>query len=354
MQNPPFFKPNHTYIIAEAGVNHNGDVALAKQLIDGAKEAGADAVKFQLFNPDVLTTEDTPLAAYQEANGGETGPKSQRELLSALALSQKDFQDLYDYATQTGIQFLCSPFDEDSARFLIKDLALPCIKLSSGELTNLPFLKMLSGYDTPVILSTGMATMAEVETAVKTVYNKHRQELALLHCVSSYPTPLEQVNLRAMTSLENAFPDCIIGYSDHTEGITISLAAVALGARIIEKHFTLDKTLPGPDHKASLSVEELTEMIQDIRNIEKALGSGVKEPQPCEADCKRVARKRAISTTALTIGTPFSLDSVIMKRSDTGIPADEILQYEGWEVIQRVEPNKPLTKDMFRAPSKQA
>ncbi|WP_303673629.1 N-acetylneuraminate synthase [Vampirovibrio chlorellavorus] len=318
-------KTQGTFIIAEAGVNHNGDLAMARALIDGAAQAGADAVKFQMFEPALLASAATPLAAYQEAGeaNGNRPLKTQIDLLEALALPKADFLALQAYAEQAGIQFLCTPFDDASAVFLHETMGLPLLKISSGELTNLPFLRFLGEMNTPLILSTGMATLAEVEAAVQAVWQKHRPSLALLHCVSAYPAAAETINLRAMRTLQKAFPDCAIGYSDHTLGIHIPVAAVALGAGIIEKHFTLDKTLPGPDHKASLSLEELTDMVRAIRETEAALGDGIKQPNPIEADCIRVARKSLVARHALPADHRLTLEDLMAKRPGTGIsPAD--------------------------------
>jgi N,N'-diacetyllegionaminate synthase len=312
---------NRTFIIAEAGVNHNGNLAMAKALIDGAAAAGADAVKFQMFDPTQLTSKETPLAAYQMKQEGLN--KSQRDLLSALSLSAQDFAQLQAYCKQAGILFLCTPFDNAAARYLALDLQVPMLKISSGELTNLPFLQMLGCLDTPIILSTGMGTLAEVQAAIESIRTVNSSPLALLHCVSSYPAPVEAVNLRAMQTLKNAFPDCVIGYSDHTLGIHVSVAAVALGAQIVEKHFTLDPSLPGPDHQASLTVDELKQMVRAIREVEQALGDGIKRPHPVEEDCIRVARKSLVARQDLAMHHVLTSADLQAKRPGTGIsPAD--------------------------------
>jgi N,N'-diacetyllegionaminate synthase len=341
------FQSNQTFIIAEAGVNHNGDIQLAKALIDLAVRSGANAVKFQLFDPETLTSNATPLAAYQQQNASGTAPKSQRELLTELALPLEAFPDLQAYAEQQGILFLCSPFDEASAQYLHHQLKLPCLKIASGEITNLPFLEMLGELNTPLILSTGMSTLVEIQTAVQAVWKVNKVPLGLLHCVSAYPAPTEAVNLKAMATIQEAFPDCIIGYSDHTLGTHISIAAVALGARIIEKHFTLDKTLPGPDHKASLSVEELQTMVYAIREIEQALGDGVKQPQPCEQDCIQVARKSLVSRYDLPKGHRLTLADLVAKRPGTGISPVYLQELVGKQLNQPVKQDELITLEMI-------
>ncbi len=346
---PAIFDQEKTWIIAEAGVNHNGSMELAKHLIDGAKKAGADAVKFQLFDPEKLTSKAAPLAAYQVKNQQNATTDSQQELLKALALPPETFRELQQYAVQQEILFLCTPFDEGSARFLHEELQLPCLKISSGELTNLPFLEMLSGLNTPILLSTGMGTLDEVHQAVAALRKMHQAPLGLLHCVSSYPAPVEAVNLRAMKTLQHAFPDCVIGYSDHTLDKHVSLAAVALGARIIEKHFTLDTTLPGPDHKASLTVDELTLMIRQIREIEHALGDGIKRPQSCEMDCIAVARKSLVAARDLPAGHVLLAEDIVIKRPGTGIAPARLGQLIGVRLPMAVSQDALLPTDLLAA-----
>lgn len=312
------FPTDRTYIIAEAGVNHNGDVELARALIDAAVLARADAVKFQLFEPEKLTVKSAPLASYQAQNtNGEED--TQQDMLRKLVLSRETFAELKAYADSRGITFLCTPFDAESAAYLHRQLKLPLLKISSGELTNLPFLEQLAGLNTPLILSTGMASLDEVQQAVETVRRHSTAPLSLLHCTSAYPAPPDAVNLRAIQTLADAFPDCAVGYSDHTQGIHISIAAVAMGARIVEKHFTLDKSLPGPDHKASLSISELTTMVKGIRDLEQALGNGIKQPQPCERDCIAVARRSLVTARDLRAGHILGRDDLTTKRPGTGI-----------------------------------
>ncbi len=312
--------PKYTYIIAEAGVNHNGDMEMAKALIDAAAESGADAVKFQLFDPDALVAKDTPMATYQVENLGGEAPQTQHDLLASLALSFEDFRQLHRYTTDRGLQFLCTPFDEQAALFLHHELKLPLLKIPSGEVTNLPFLKMLGTLHTAMILSTGMSTLGEVKQAVEALRSSNpKLPVALLHCVSAYPAPDSAMNLTAMRTMKDAFPDCPVGFSDHSLGTHLAVAAAALGANIVEKHFTLDKTLPGPDHKASLSVEELKNMVAQIRSVDTALGDGIKQPQSVERDCIEKARKSLVLARDVPAGAVLAPEDVVVKRPGTGI-----------------------------------
>ncbi|NBV41629.1 N-acetylneuraminate synthase [bacterium] len=262
---------NSTLIIAEAGVNHNGDIQLAKQLIDAAKTAGADAVKFQTFKAEKLVTVTAKQADYQTQNTGVS--ESQFEMLKRLELSDEAHLELNEYAALKSIQFLSSAFDLDGIAFLNR-LGMPIFKIPSGEITNFPYLRAIGALTRPVILSTGMANLGEVEKAMDVLVESGtlREKITLLHCTSDYPAPFEDVNLKAMVTLGHAF-QVPVGYSDHTQGIEVSIAAVAMGAVVIEKHFTLDQSLPGPDHKASLNPDELSALVRGIRNVEKALAS---------------------------------------------------------------------------------
>ena len=262
------------FIIAEAGVNHNGSIVLAKQLIDVAVKAHADAVKFQTFIAEDVVSNDAPKAEYQKQTTDAS--ESQLDMIKKLELSKEDHQELMDYAKQKNIMFLSTPFDEISVDLLI-ELGLPLIKISSGEITNHPFLKYIAKKGLPIILSTGMSTLEEVAEAVSVMKETGCKDLTLLHCTSNYPARVEDCNLLAMKTMADAF-DVPVGYSDHTPGIYVPLAAAAMGVCVIEKHFTLDKNLPGPDHRASLEPAELEEMVREIRNVEKALGSSVKAP----------------------------------------------------------------------------
>lgn len=310
----------HVYIIAEAGVNHNGDVELARKLVDAAKEAGADAVKFQTFKTEKILTRDTSMAEYQKENLGSDD--SQFAMIKKLELSYDDFAGLQTYAGSIGIDFLSTPDDEDSLDFLADELDLPWIKIGSGEVTNLPFLRKMAAKQKPLILSTGMSTIGEVERAVRLIRTINQQELVLLHCTTNYPCPAEEVNLRAMVTLRQAF-GVRVGYSDHTVGSEVPVAAVALGAEMIEKHITLDKDMEGPDHRASMDPAEFREMVRQVRAIEMALGSGVKWPNPSEEKIKPLVRRRVVAARALPAGTRLSWDDLSFKRANRGIHVEE-------------------------------
>jgi len=302
------------FMIAEAGVNHNGSLKLAKTMIDRAKEAGADAVKFQTFKAEELATREAPKAAYQKRNlpGG-----SQFDLLRSLQLSENNFRELSAYCAKKGIIFLSTPFEEASADFLNK-LKIPAYKISSGDLTNFPLLRKVAGFKRPVILSTGMGSLAEVKEAVRVIHSAGDRDIILLHCTSNYPADFADVNLNAMLTLANEF-NLMVGYSDHTPGIEVPIAAAALGARVIEKHFTLDKELPGPDQRASLDPAELRNMVRAIRNIEQAMGDGIKAPRRSEEAIKMVARKSIVARRAIPCGARLTLDMLAVKRPGTGI-----------------------------------
>ncbi len=265
------------YIIAEAGVNHNGSFALARKLVDAAKEAGADCIKFQTFKSENLVSRSAKKAEYQKKT---TGDSSQQDMLKKLELSFDEFLNLKSYCEKVGICFLSTPFDFDSIEFL-NSIDMPFWKIPSGEVTNLPYLLALAKTGKPVVMSTGMCTLQEIRDAIDVLQANGTKEIKLLHCNTEYPTPFEDVNLKAMQAMRDEFW-MEVGYSDHTKGIEVPVAAVALGATIIEKHFTLDRNMEGPDHKASLEPQELAEMVCCIRNIEKALGTGVKTPSPSE------------------------------------------------------------------------
>jgi N-acetylneuraminate synthase len=287
---------------------------LALRLVDAAADAGANAVKFQTFQAGKLVTPWAPKAAYQAENTGAGG--SQFDMLRKLELSRDRHRDLAERCAKRGILFLSTPFDEDSADFL-ESIKVPAFKVSSGDLTDLPFLRHLASKGLPVLLSTGMGTLDEVREAV--IALKGVPGLALLHCVSSYPAEPAHVNLRAMDTLRLAF-DVPVGYSDHSEGLAIALAAVALGAAVLEKHFTLDRSLPGPDHKASLEPAELGKLVRDIRRIEQAMGHGRKEPAPSELETASVARKSLVAACDIPAGTTVATEHVAARRPGTGIP----------------------------------
>ena len=305
----------HVFVIAEAGVNHNGSLDLALQLVDAAKASGADAVKFQTFRADQLATRSAHKAPYQERTTANS--ESQFEMLQRLQLDAAAHRRLIDHCRNVGIQFLSSPFDTQSAD-LLATMNVPLYKVPSGEITNLPFLQHLARKRRPLILSTGMSTLGEVEEAVQVLQAAGAIQLTLLHCVTEYPAPYAEVNLRAMQTLKTAF-GLPVGYSDHTSGIEIAIAAVALGAEVIEKHFTLDRSLPGPDHSASLEPVELRQMVTAIRHVEAALGTGIKAPAPCELPNISVARKSVVASRTLPTGHQLVTGDLEIKRPGNGL-----------------------------------
>ncbi|HTY81961.1 MAG TPA: N-acetylneuraminate synthase [Dehalococcoidales bacterium] len=308
------------YIIAEAGVNHNGDVARAKKLIDAAVKADADAVKFQTFNSDELVTISAEKAGYQKKTTG--AKEKQLNMLRKLELSPSDFKKLSQYAKVKGITFLSTPFDNSSADLLEK-LGVPAYKIPSGEITNCSLLARVARKNKPIIVSTGMSSLKEIREAVHIVQREGTGEIALLHCVSGYPTRPEDVNLKVMATLRRAF-GLPVGFSDHTTGISVPIAAVALGACIIEKHFTLDKNLPGPDHRASLEPGELAEMVKAIREVEKALGDGRKRLTPEEKANQKAARRSLVAAKDIKAGKVITADMICIKRPGTGLEPKDI------------------------------
>lgn len=303
------------FIIAEAGVNHNGSLDLALRLADAAKASGADAVKFQTFRADLIATRSAHKAPYQERTTAHA--ESQFEMLQRLELDALAHKRLIEHCRQIGIQFLSSPFDAQSAD-LLATMNVSLYKVPSGEITNLPFLKHLARKGRPLILSTGMSTLGEVEEAVNVLKAAGASKLTLLHCVTEYPAPYAEVNLRAMHTLKSAF-GLPVGYSDHTPGIDIAIAAVALGAEVIEKHLTLDRSLPGPDHAASLEPSELQQMVVAIRHVEAALGTGIKAPAPCELPNLLVARKSVVAARLLPAGHQLRIGDLDIKRPGNGL-----------------------------------
>lgn len=303
------------YIIAEAGVNHNGSFELACRLVDAAKKAGADCIKFQTFISNKLVSQTAQKADYQKVNTG--GANSQLDMIKKLELSFSDFKKLKTYCDKTGICFLSTPFDLESIMFL-NTLDLSFWKVSSGEITNLPNLLAIAKTKKPVIMSTGMCEMEEIEVAMKVLTENGTPGIKLLHCNTEYPTPFEDVNLRAMKTMREHF-GVEVGYSDHTKGIEVPIAAVALGATIIEKHFTLDRDMEGPDHKASLEPDELTAMVASIRNIEKALGTNAKRVSLSEQKNLVIVRKSIVARRAIKTGELFSEENVTVKRPGDGI-----------------------------------
>jgi len=304
------------FIIAEAGVNHNGSLEMAKRLVNAAVEAGADAVKFQTFKAEKVVSSHAPKAAYQKSTTDSA--ESQLEMIRRLELPYEVFRELKAYCDQCGIIFMSTPFDEDSVDFL-DSLGVPVFKIPSGEVINHPFLEHIAQKGKPLIMSTGMSYLSEVDEAVRVIKNARNDQLVVLHCVSNYPADPADVNLRAMQTMATAF-QVPVGYSDHTLGIEMPLAAVALGACVIEKHFTLDRDLPGPDHRASLEPTELKAMVDGIRKVEQALGNGRKVPTTSEEDTRRVARRSLVLRKDVPEGSLIEAKMLTSLRPAGGIP----------------------------------
>lgn len=304
-------------VIAEAGVNHNGDINLAKKLIDVAAEANADFVKFQTFSADSIVTRAAKKAVYQDQNMG--GSESQHEMLRRLELTFDMHDELIAHCAIRKIEFFSTAFDIASVNLLVS-LGQSHFKIPSGEITNLPYLRQIGQLGKSVIMSTGMSTMGEIEAAINALEQAgtQRNNITVLHCTTEYPTPMAEVNLHAMQAIHHAF-GVKVGYSDHTRGLEVSIAAVAMGASVIEKHFTLDRNLPGPDHKASLEPKEFMELVSAIRNIEIALGDGIKRLTPSEVRNKSVMRKSIVASKEIKTGDKFSLQNITTKRPGTGI-----------------------------------
>jgi len=324
--------PRRCFVIAEAGVNHNGDPEMARRLVDAAATVGADAVKFQTFDPDALAAADAPKAEYQMR--ARSGGATQREMLRALVLPPELHLELQERAEAHKLVFLSSPFDEGSADFL-DALSVPAYKIPSGELTNHPFLAHVAAKHRPLLVSTGMSTLDEVRDAVEVIRANGAPPLALFHCVSSYPARPEDANLRAMATLREAF-NVPVGWSDHTPGIDIAIAAVALGADLIEKHLTLNRDLPGPDHRASLDPRQMADMIAAVRHVTAALGDGVKKPVEAEAEIARVARKSLHFAMTLPAGTTLQREHFLALRPGTGVSPARIGELCGRVLPQAV------------------
>lgn len=314
------------FIIAEAGVNHNGSLEIAKALIDVAAKSGADAVKFQTFKADKLVSKTAQKASYQKQT--TDADESQYAMIKKLELDEKAHHELIEYCAQKNILFLSTPFDHESID-LLADLGMEIFKIPSGEITNLPYLRHIGSLQKEVILSTGMATLDEIDAAlhVLTTAGTAKERISVLHATTEYPCPMDEVNLRAMQTIRDTF-DIRVGYSDHTRGIEVPIAAAAMGAGVIEKHFTLDREMEGPDHKASLEPDELIAMVHAIRNIEKALGDGIKRPSSSELKNIPIARKSIVASRAITKGERLSEENITIKRPGSGISPmryDEII-----------------------------
>jgi N,N'-diacetyllegionaminate synthase len=331
------------FVIAEAGVNHNGSLETALLLVDAAVGAGADAVKFQTFIAERVVSASAPKAAYQRETTG--AGESQLEMVKKLELPAEAFQEIQNYCRSAGIVFMSTPFEEASAD-LLERLNVPVFKIPSGEVTNLPFLEHVARKQKPMIVSTGMADLDEVRTAVELIRSCGNLSLVLLHCVSSYPASPGSANLRAMFTLAREFA-VPVGFSDHTLGIEVTLAAVALGASVIEKHLTLDKTLPGPDHRASLEPHEFAAMVRGVRVVESALGDGRKKPAPEELDTAAVARRSLVSSRALALGTIVTGDAISTRRPGTGLPPSMRSKLIGRRLNRDVKAGEVFSWEMF-------
>jgi N,N'-diacetyllegionaminate synthase len=330
-------------VIAEAGVNHNGDLGLARRLVEAAARAGADAIKFQTFSPAALATESAPKAAYQQS--ADADGESQLEMLKRLVLSREAHEVLMADCRERRLLFLSSPFEEGSAD-LLDELGVLAFKIPSGELTNLPLLAHIAAKGKPMIVSTGMATEDEVGAAVEAIRAAGNPRIILLHCTSAYPARPEDVNLRAMSTLASRF-GCPVGYSDHTTGIEIALAAATLGACVLEKHFTLDRSLPGPDHRASVEPAELTAMVRGIRRVQAALGTGEKRPVAAESDTAAVARKSVVAARDIPAGAVLTEELLAIKRPGTGLPPAERPRVIGRRAARDIPAGTVITLEML-------
>ncbi|MBZ9607792.1 N-acetylneuraminate synthase [Clostridium estertheticum] len=333
---------NSTFIIAEAGVNHNGDINIAKDMVDKAVFAGADAIKFQTFITEKLVTGYAEMAEYQKDNIGKSD--SQFNMLKKLELSRESFIEIQEYCIHKKIMFLSTPFDFESADFLAY-IGVEAFKISSGDLTNIPFLEHIARFNKPIILSSGMATLSEIEETINVINFLGNKEIAVLHCTSNYPAKLESVNLNAMNTIKKSF-EIVSGYSDHTEGITVPIAAVAMGANIIEKHFTMDKSMEGPDHKASLNPIELKEMVKAIRDVEIALGTGIKMYNFSEVDTMKAARKSIVAVRYIKAGESIRFSDLDYKRPGTGLPPKVYIDIVGRKTNRDIKIDEQISLNM--------
>ncbi len=330
------------FIIAEAGVNHNGSLECAKKLIDTAKWAGADAVKFQIFKAEELVTPGAKKAEYQKET--TCSDESQYEMIKRLELQEEEFRELARYAKEKDIIFLSTPFSARSVDVL-EEIGVPAYKIASGEITNFPLLEHIARKGRPIILSTGMSTIEEIDEALSAMRFAGGKEIVLLHCITSYPAKMEEANLRAMIFLKSAF-GLPTGLSDHTQGITASIAASALGACVIEKHFTLDRSLPGPDHKASLEPAALKDLVNSVRDVEKALGSGIKRPTKEEMKIKLIARRSIAAVIDIPEGAVISDEMLALKRPGTGIAPKDLKKLVGKKAKKAIPRDSLVTWDM--------
>lgn len=336
---------NKVFIIAEAGINHNGNIEIAKKLIDAAVIAGADAVKFQTFKAEKLVTQFAVKAKYQQKNTSSS--ESQFEMLKKLQLSTANYRELFLYCKQKNIIFMSTPFDEESADFLEK-IGMKIFKIPSGEITNIYLLQHIAKKKKSIILSTGMADLGEIEKAVNWIYTINSMaDLTLLHCTSSYPAATEDVNLSAIKTMRKVF-GLPVGYSDHTIGIEIPIAAVAIGATVIEKHFTLDKNMEGPDHKTSLEPPELKTMVKAIRNVEKAIGDGIKKITLSEKNTKEVSRKSLTAKRNIKSGEVIKINDIDIKRPGTGISPEFKEIIAGMQVKKNIKVDSIIKWEDFK------
>ena len=329
------------FIIAEAGVNHNGDIRIALRMVDAAVKAGADAIKFQTFRSEDVVTHEAETASYAKKNIGID--LKQIDMLKKIELNYNDFTDLKKYCDKKKIMFLSTPHSFDAIDFL--DNLVPAFKFGSGDLTNLPALKYAAKKGKPIILGTGMATLQEVKDALEVVKQPGNENVVALHCTTNYPCPLKEVNMNAMRIMQKEL-DCLVGYSDHTMGITVPIMAATLGAVVIEKHFTLDKNLPGPDHKASLEPGELKKMVCKIRNVEIALGNPVKKPTKSEKKIMEIIRKSIIAKNEIKKGILIKQDMLIIKRPGTGLQPSEIKKIIGKKAKRTIKKDEILKESM--------
>lgn len=332
---------NYTLIIAEAGVNHNGSLEIARRLIDAAVDAGVDIIKFQTFKADRLVSKDAKKAEYQKKNIGD-GDDSQYQMLKKLELSDTDHQELIAYCQQKGIQFWSTAFDLESIDFL-HSLGLQLWKIPSGEITNYPFIKKIASFHEPVIMSTGMCDEQDIQATIEVLLKNglKKEQITILHCNTQYPTPMQDVNLRAMLTIKQDY-GTKVGYSDHTQGVEVPIAAVALGAEVIEKHFTLDRNMQGPDHKASLEPQELKAMVKAIRNIEQALGTGIKQVSDSERANIAVARKSIVAKLFIKKGELLTEDNLTVKRPGTGISPMRWEEMVGTKATKDYQPDEQI------------
>ena len=327
---------NPIFLIAEAGVNHNGSLSIARSLVDIAADSGVDAIKFQTYKTEKLILRSTEKASYQQSNVKKE--ESFYEMLKKYELTEGDFKILKEYCDEKGLLFLSTPFDSSSVE-LLENLNVPAYKIGSGDMNNFPLIKVVCSKGKSILLSTGMATLEEVRESVQFIKNNSVEEIVIFQCTTSYPTKLEDVNLNVIDLYKSEFPNEIIGFSDHSQGITASLGAVAKGAKVIEKHFTLDKEMEGPDHKASLDPTELRKWVNEIRNLEKALGSNKKTLLKSEVELSKIARKSIVSIKDLKKGEILSEDNIGIKRPGTGISPKEFEKIIGRSI------NKDILKD---------